>query len=106
MSLDIPLKNFDTTHTEADVLLQSSDSDHSSDTDQEESNNKRESLKRQKKEQTLYDWMSKSPASSSAVQSPMREQSNKIHPTVEEDNKDEDEVFNVEAGIEIVFSRP
>ena len=61
--------HLEATHTEADILLNSS-----SDSDfEDEEQPKRKHVKRLKKEETLYDWMSKSPASSSAVQSPIKE---------------------------------
>jgi len=61
------------THTEADVLLNSTTESDSSD-DGEQKNTRKERRRQQKKEQTLYDWMSKSPVSGSAVQSPLREE--------------------------------
>ena len=86
----IAMKNFDTSRSEADMLLDT-DSDTDTDSDnqvtnigvgpggeQPRKNNKRmesgisKKKNAQRQEQTLYDWMSKSPASSSAVQSPMR----------------------------------
>ena len=78
----IAMKNFDTSRSEADMLLDT-DSDTDTDSDNQvkggerpRKNNKRmeSSVKKkmpQRQEQTLYDWI-KSPASSSVVQSPMR----------------------------------
>lgn len=57
------MENVKRTHSEADVLLTSS-SDESAD-DQPKA--------KVKAEQTLYDWMSKSPASASVAHSPSKE---------------------------------
>ena len=76
------LKNFDTSRSEADMLLDvdtdtDTDSDNQGGGEHQKNSKKVENTKKKKKtqqEQTLYDWMSKSPASTSAVQSPMRDE--------------------------------
>lgn len=71
---DLRFDNVANTHTEADVLLNSTTEESDSSDDGEQKYTKKERRRKQKKEQTLYDWLSKSPVSGSAVQSPMGEE--------------------------------